>query len=150
MVRPTRSSSLDNLRMEELQQMEPQRSKRSKEYEYYKLMYAEVLYRWQLLYARTQILKFVSTPIETYRGVEFLTDCQHCKTPSRSCSCGSCRKLTLNCAVCHVSSSGSVNCCIICGHGGHSKHMDQWFEENETCAAGCGCHCLAQTAEVFD
>ncbi|KAJ8973495.1 hypothetical protein NQ317_018768 [Molorchus minor] len=54
MLRTTRSTSLDNLRVEELIQTVPQRSSATALYEYYKLAYAETLHRWGLLYNRAE------------------------------------------------------------------------------------------------
>ncbi|KAK9879451.1 hypothetical protein WA026_006522 [Henosepilachna vigintioctopunctata] len=118
-------------------------------YEYYKLAYAETLYRWGLLYNRAEVLKHLSWPQEIHKGVEFLCDCKNCIKPSRASSCNSCRKLTLNCIVCHISVRGSANCCIVCGHGGHTIHLLQWFERNDVCPSGCGCKCLIETGNMF-
>jgi hypothetical protein len=36
---------------------------------------------------------------------------------------------------------GAFNFCSNCGHGGHTLHILKWFEWNDVCATGCGCHC---------
>ncbi|KAL3280859.1 hypothetical protein HHI36_004087 [Cryptolaemus montrouzieri] len=118
-------------------------------YEYYKLAYAETLYRWGLLYNRAEVLKYLSTSQETHKGVEFLSECKHCMKSTRASNCSSCRRLTLNCTICHISVRGSANCCIVCGHGGHTTHLLQWFKDNEVCPSGCGCKCLIETANMF-
>lgn len=38
--------------------------------------------------------------------------------------------------------SGASNFCLMCGHGGHTLHMLEWFQSHELCPSGCGCHCL--------
>ncbi|KAJ8954387.1 hypothetical protein NQ318_011060 [Aromia moschata] len=146
MLRTTRSTSLDNLRVEELVQAIPQRSSATALYEYYKLAYAETLHRWGLLYNRTEVIKYMCSPPEPHKGVEFLTDCKDCLKPSKSCVCSSCKRLSLNCIVCHVSVRGSANCCVVCGHGGHSSCLKAWFTAKAICLTGCGCHCLVETA----
>lgn len=37
---------------------------------------------------------------------------------------------------------GSSSFCLLCGHGGHAKHMMDWFAKYSHCPAGCGCCCL--------
>ncbi|KAG8345256.1 hypothetical protein TRVL_03920 [Trypanosoma vivax] len=33
--------------------------------------------------------------------------------------------------------------CAVCGHGGHARHLLEWFSSHRTCAAdGCSCHCV--------
>ncbi|KAK9693895.1 WD domain, G-beta repeat [Popillia japonica] len=150
LLKSTRSSSLDNLRIEEYVPLPPPKNQGSNLYEYYKLAYAEILHRWGLLYNRAEVLKYMCTPSEQYRGIQFTTECQTCLKSSQSCSCNSCKKLTFNCIICHVSVRGSANCCVICGHGGHTLHMQQWFAKNKICPSGCGCYCLAETAGMFN
>ncbi|KAK4879789.1 hypothetical protein RN001_007935 [Aquatica leii] len=150
LLRAVRSNSLDNLRVEELPQLIPQKPPVSAFYEYYKLAYAEMLHRWGLLYNRAEILKYLCTPAEIHRGVEFLTDCQKCKEPSRTTSCPTCKRISLECIICHISVKGSANCCLVCGHGGHTKHIQQWFERYNVCATGCGCKCLIETVGMFN
>lgn len=150
LLKSTRSSSLDNLRIEEYVPIPPQRNPGSNLYEYYKLAYAEILHRWGLLYNRAEVLKYMCTASEQYRGIQFTTECQTCLKSSQSCNCSSCKKLSLNCIICHVSVRGSANCCVICGHGGHTLHMQQWFSRNKICPSGCGCYCLAETAGMFN
>ena len=42
--------------------------------------------------------------------------------------------------------TGSSNFCLACGHGGHIKHMLEWFSKDDLCPAGCGCRCLDLSA----
>jgi len=39
------------------------------QYDEFKRAYAEILYQWNLLEARSQILKYISTPPESHRGI---------------------------------------------------------------------------------
>ena len=55
--------------------------------------------------------------------------------------CGSCSSFPLTCAVCACSIRGIGTFCIVCGHGGHSKHLSAWFDQHSECPAGCGCPC---------
>ena len=29
-----------------------------------------------------------------------------------------------------------------CGHGGHTVHLAEWFEQESECPTGCGCACV--------
>ena len=52
------------------------------------------------------------------------------------------------CAVCKAKNTGMVMMCLRCGHGGHMKHIRQWFSDdvnncNRKCAIStCSCHCV--------
>nr|CAD7194661.1 unnamed protein product [Timema douglasi] len=72
-------------------------------YDTYKKVYAEILHSWDLLNARAQVLKYLSTTPPPHVGVEFCSECQHCSKPVRGASCNSCKKLILQCAICHLS-----------------------------------------------
>ncbi|KAG8231519.1 hypothetical protein J437_LFUL011557, partial [Ladona fulva] len=97
-----------------------------------------------------QVLKFVSTPVEPHRGVEFVSDCQHCSQTVRAAHCLYCKRLSLLCVICHVSVRGCSNFCLVCGHGGHMNHMNDWFAQEGLCPSGCGCRCLQQSAAILD
>ncbi|PSN51284.1 WD repeat-containing protein 59 [Blattella germanica] len=98
----------------------------------------------------TIVLKYMSTPAEPHKGVEFCTECQYCNKQVRSASCFNCKRLVLQCSICHVSVKGSSNFCLVCGHGGHTEHMMSWFESETVCPTGCGCSCLIETASVLE
>ncbi|XP_025832716.1 GATOR complex protein WDR59 isoform X2 [Agrilus planipennis] len=149
LLRTVRSNSLDNFPLEEKHAPVPQKYQCSKQFEYYKLAYAEMLHRWGLLYNRAEVLKFLCTPAEAHKGVEFLIDCQHCLKPVKNNACPNCKKLAFNCVICHISVRGSSNFCLVCGHGGHTQHMERWFSRNKICPSGCGCNCLIETAGIF-
>lgn len=148
LLKTTRSTSLDNLRVEEL--VAPSILTKSPYvalYEYYKMAYADTLHRWALLYNRAEVMKYMTNPPETYKGAEFIPDCQNCQTPMKISVCTNCKKLPLHCIICNMSVRGSVNCCTICGHGGHTEHLERWFGTKDVCPK-CGCHCLFETFTV--
>ncbi|XP_029054002.1 GATOR complex protein WDR59 isoform X1 [Osmia bicornis bicornis] len=119
-------------------------------YDGYKKAYAEVLHRWRLLDARAQVLKHVSaTPLDTHKGVEFQSECQICGKVSRGPQCISCKRLALECVICHISVRGPSNFCIFCGHGGHTQHLAKWFTSETLCPTGCGCYCLQESSTLL-
>uniref|UniRef100_A0A8C6KWS3 WD repeat domain 59 n=1 Tax=Nothobranchius furzeri TaxID=105023 RepID=A0A8C6KWS3_NOTFU len=111
----------------------------------FKKCYGEILYRWGLRDKRADVLKFTSSPPEAHKGIEFGVYCCHCRSQARGTQCAVCKRLTFQCAICHVAVRGSSNFCLSCGHGGHTSHMMDWFWRQEECPAGCGCHCLLQS-----
>uniref|UniRef100_A0A3Q2U674 WD repeat domain 59 n=1 Tax=Fundulus heteroclitus TaxID=8078 RepID=A0A3Q2U674_FUNHE len=114
------------------------------QYDDFKKCYGEILYRWGLGDKRADVLKFTSSPPEPHKGV-FGVYCCHCRSQARGTQCAVCKRLTFQCAVCHVAVRGSSNFCLSCGHGGHTGHMMDWFRRQDECPAGCGCHCLLQS-----
>uniref|UniRef100_A0A8C5WKW0 WD repeat domain 59 n=1 Tax=Leptobrachium leishanense TaxID=445787 RepID=A0A8C5WKW0_9ANUR len=111
----------------------------------FKKCYGEILYRWGLQEKRAEVLKFVSSPPEPHRGIEFGVYCSHCRSEVRGTQCAICKGFTFQCAICHVAVRGSSNFCLSCGHGGHTMHMLEWFSTQEVCPTGCGCHCLLES-----
>ncbi|KAJ3593385.1 hypothetical protein NHX12_005720 [Muraenolepis orangiensis] len=99
----------------------------------FKKCYGEILHRWGLKEKRADVLKFASCPLNPTRE------------SARGTQCVACKRLTFQCAVCHVAVRGSSNFCLSCGHGGHTSHMMEWFRWQDECPAGCGCHCLRQS-----
>ncbi|BES96654.1 missing oocyte, meiosis regulator, homolog (Drosophila) [Nesidiocoris tenuis] len=87
--------------------------------------------------------------------------------------CPNCRKPQPRCSICLInmgtpSQSDASNCnsnnggmkintfsswytwCQTCRHGGHSKHIIQWFEDHQECpVTGCTCRCLSLDATSF-
>ncbi|XP_030582001.1 GATOR complex protein WDR59 isoform X1 [Archocentrus centrarchus] len=111
----------------------------------FKKCYGEILYRWGLRDKRAEVLKFASCPPEPHKGIEFGVFCCHCRSQARGTQCAVCKRLTFQCAICHVAVRGSSNFCLSCGHGGHTSHMMDWFRRQDECPAGCGCRCLLQS-----
>ncbi|XP_033209971.1 GATOR complex protein WDR59 isoform X1 [Belonocnema kinseyi] len=115
-------------------------------YDGYKKAYAEVLHRWKLLDARAQVLKHVSTSqTDTYKSIEYQSECALCGKTCKGPQCSNCKRLTFQCAICHISVRGPSNFCIVCGHGGHTQHLAAWFDTETLCPTGCGCFCLQES-----
>ncbi|XP_035678671.1 GATOR complex protein WDR59-like isoform X2 [Branchiostoma floridae] len=110
-------------------------------YDEFKKAYGEILYRWGLKDKRADVLKYMSVPPEAHKGIEFGTKCVHCHKDVRGPQCASCRGYGFQCAICHIAVKGSSNFCLACGHGGHSRHMQEWFQNYDICPTGCGCNC---------
>ncbi|CAG5096559.1 Similar to WDR59: GATOR complex protein WDR59 (Homo sapiens) [Cotesia congregata] len=116
-------------------------------YDRYKKVYAEVLHRWRLLDGRAQILKHVSAShLDSQKDVKLQSECHLCKQTNREPQCTSCKRLTFQCIICHISVKGHSTFCLICGHGGHTQHLAAWFTNERVCPTGCGCACLQENA----
>ncbi|KAF3832078.1 hypothetical protein F7725_025743 [Dissostichus mawsoni] len=87
----------------------------------FKKCYGEILHRWGLREKRADVLKFASCPPEPHKGIEFGVYCCHCRSQARGTQCAVCKRLTFQCAICHVAVRGSSNFCLSCGHGGHTS-----------------------------
>lgn len=51
------------------------------------------------------------------------------------------------CSVCRAKNQGLVAMCLRCGHGGHLRHIQEWFKErqgkeNRCAIATCNCKCI--------
>ena len=125
------------------------------QYDSYKQIYADILYRWQLMEKRALILKCcLNVNSAPHQGIDFVTECTnpYCEKQYNTCrspNCNYCKKPTLLCAICRMPVRGSVNHCVVCGHGGHTVHMFNWFAQSEQCPTGCGCLCLQQNTNIF-
>lgn len=93
----------------------------------YKRLYAEMLFRWNLLVPRAKVLKYLSVNTEIHRDVEYVTECTSCARVTKAPLCKECRKPLLKCVLCRLPVKGLANACLNCGHGGHSIHMKIWF-----------------------
>lgn len=96
-------------------------------YDSYKRIYAEMLFRWNLLISRAKVLKYLSVNHESNQCVEFVTECSTCQRVTRAPVCQECRKPLMNCVLCRLPVKGLANVCLNCGHGGHTLHMKKWF-----------------------
>ena len=63
------------------------------------------------------------------------------RVKKNSAWCSSCKDYALTCSLCQMAIRGAGYFCTFCGHGGHTDHMREWFEQTVECAAGCGCRC---------
>jgi hypothetical protein len=123
-----------------------------------RLNYADMLYRWNLLDQRAEVLRFLNhQPFlvdEEVASAHIQVSCYACGTElsSNDKYCINCRKVRklIQCCFCHILVKGLVNFCIHCGHGGHSNHMEDWFVKNQQvyCMTGCGCKCALESLDL--
>lgn len=119
--------------------------------ENYIRLYAEILYRWNLLEQRAKVLKFTSVvTVSRQYGVKMLCACGCCGHISSSVTCCVCSRYSVTCVICRVPVRGMAVFCLSCGHGGHLRHVQQWFEVRSTCPAGCNCQCIDSFRRVFE
>lgn len=123
-------------------------------------IYAEFLYRLNLLNQRAMVLKNVGSnsayseifktrhssiepPEERLPNLSLQCCNKNCRTKCRSAQCPNCKRFTLYCSICRLPARGSSSICMKCFHGGHVNHFNTWFNEYDFCPAGCGCKCLS-------
>lgn len=61
-------------------------------------------------YLTLQVLKYMSTPAEVHRGVEFYSECQYCNSQVRGAGCLVCKRLVFQCSICSLSVRGEPMC----------------------------------------
>ena len=127
--------------------------------------YGDLLYRWGAMNLRSEILQFQLYPAEFDLSQESaftfsVTGCTTCPAPSSSQNqnqpsstssssstyCSSCKDFVIKCSICQLAVRGMTLICMTCGHGGHEHHIRKWFEQETSCATGCGCACLLATS----
>ncbi|KAJ1966415.1 SEA (Seh1-associated) complex subunit [Dispira parvispora] len=117
--------------------------------------YMELLRRFKLHAVATQIgnrSAFTFLKMPTTKHSEIATSCNFCNEPLPYSdhgywACLACQHLTSQCALCHLPAKGQVIWCRGCGHGGHAKHLIEWYRKHSTCPTGCGHECTAITVE---
>ena len=129
--------------------------------------YAELLFRWLALEKRSEVLSLVCAP-SRHSAVDdvadFATDVDSvelgafCSTCNARVTrrerrtggvCEQCHRIAVRCVVCRLPVRGQSTFCLGCGHGGHARHVIDWFFDGDTheptdatCPqAGCGCLC---------
>ena len=55
--------------------------------------------------------------------------------------CDKCRQSVNPCSICDLPVKSVYTWCRECSHGGHLKHIKDWFSKNSTCPTGCGHQC---------
>jgi hypothetical protein len=135
------SDSLDDFRINEISRSILGDSNRTF-YDALKRSYGDILYSFNLLSARAQILKFLSTPPPQSSTVEFVAECTQCKRITKGPFCVHCKKFLINCGFCTLPIRGSSNSCLGCGHSFHTYHVLEWFNKHDKCPVPlCGCYC---------
>lgn len=122
-------------------------------------VYAELLYKLNLLNQRAMVLKNIgsnSAYSEIFGDKQSLSDmsekrlpnlivkCNNltCRNKCYSVQCYGCKKYSFYCSICRLPVKGSCSICTKCLHGGHVNHFNTWFHTYDFCPTGCGCKCL--------
>jgi len=114
-------------------------------FNYYRTAYADILYKWQFMNARVEVLKFVDRIPVQLSTLGFDSVCQWCRRQIQKPLplCRFCNKFAFSCSICHIAVKGISVFCLTCGHGGHVDHLNSWFKAgNRECPTGCRCRCL--------
>ncbi|KAH7647051.1 hypothetical protein FG379_002742 [Cryptosporidium bovis] len=56
--------------------------------------------------------------------------------------CKECKTVRNVCCVCNEVVFGRWTSCPCCGHGGHPRHISEWYKHNSYCPSGCGHKCI--------
>lgn len=124
-------------------------------------VYAELLYRLNLLNQRAMLLKNVGSdsayselfatrqatiesPDEKLPKLTIQCSNPACRTKCQSVQCSKCKSFSLSCSICRLPVRGSCSVCLKCQHGGHVNHFSSWFSIYDFCPTGCGCKCLTR------
>ena len=117
-------------------------SDNNKLYDSYMKAYADLLYRWKMFKASTEVLKCLSSNEDSHQFSAVISvSCGHCQQTVKGPRCVYCHRVSVRCTVCRLPCPGLTAICPACGHGGHLHHLRDWFSHHQACAAGCGCHC---------
>jgi hypothetical protein len=117
-------------------------------YDNYKKTYAEVLYKYGAMNIRSEILNLLDHGEDPHEGITFEVLCHVCGKPCGSIYCSNCRDFSNKCSLCQLVVRGQSMFCMNCGHGGHERHMREWFEGENACPTGCGCWCKQATGSL--
>jgi len=113
-------------------------------YDTYILAYAELLYKWKKFSARTELIKCMANPSHLENFVNSISvPCQNqlCRQTVKGPRCVYCRSPSIRCSICRLPCTGLTSLCPRCGHGGHTNHLQNWFDQHSQCPVGCGCNC---------
>ncbi|KAG2364093.1 hypothetical protein BDR07DRAFT_1355525 [Suillus spraguei] len=117
------------------------------QYKCHVLAYAEMLFRWQLLNKRLELLKSAKLTTFHANNREANFDVQHaCRKCNRpldahieTCSCCGLRTLKPRCSLCRLPVKGLSR---TCGNCLHVTHLGCWRDAvSNVCGSGCGCRC---------
>lgn len=138
---------------------------REKVYDTYIIRYGEILYSWGLLNTRVELNKHLQQRQNEYDKLSFLLEeekkeeasnlgvafsCPKCNSivDQNSNYCSTCTDFAFRCSICDVPVRGLFTYCEICKHGGHLRHLVDWFATNSFCPTGCGCQCKFRNQEI--
>eukprot|EP00743_Colponemidia_sp_Colp-15_P008408 GILK01009135.1.p1 GENE.GILK01009135.1~~GILK01009135.1.p1 ORF type:complete len:835 (-),score=98.21 GILK01009135.1:161-2581(-) len=119
----------------------------SRKIESWAIAYIELLQRLELWVAAADTIrtcKLDSIKQMNQKGTTIWTSCPHCGKPMASTSgaaCDNCGSLASWCSICQQPVRGLFLWCQGCGHGGHMKHVMEWFSSNSQCPTGCSHAC---------
>jgi hypothetical protein len=120
------------------------------QYKCHVLAYAEMLFRWQLLNKRLELLKSAKITTSHVNNREAIFDVQHaCGKCNRTldphietCSCCTLRTLKPRCSLCRLPVKGLSR---TCGNCLHVIHLGCWRDAmSNVCGSGCGCRCRGE------
>lgn len=120
------------------------------QYKCHVLAYAEMLFRWQLLNKRLELLKSAKITTFHVNSREAIFDVQHaCGKCNRTLdphieTCSSCglRTLKPRCTLCRLPVKGLSR---TCGNCLHVTHLGCWRDTmSNVCGSGCGCRCRGE------
>jgi hypothetical protein len=109
-----------------------------------RLYYTDLLFRWGAIEKRAELASMSCATPARGGSAQFDADddglrygivCARCGRVNegkrgRSTLCDLCNKMPVACSLCRLPVLGVATFCIGCGHGGHAKHMAQWFARN--------------------
>ncbi|XP_028401189.1 GATOR complex protein WDR24-like isoform X2 [Dendronephthya gigantea] len=82
---------------------------------------------------------------QTSTTVHTLCSNEKCRKPLPPDKCGwtcaKCKSLSPACSICNTTVRGLLAWCQGCGHGGHLRHIKDWFQKYRSCPTGCGHNC---------
>lgn len=123
----------------------------------YIFRYSELLYSWGLFNTRAELNKHLKRKHQSndfrFQSAEegkvesfdlgVTISCPTCEkeVDSRTNYCQNCKDFAFRCSICDTAVRGLFTFCEICKHGGHLRHMVNWFSKNSFCPTGCGCQC---------
>eukprot|EP00003_Mantamonas_plastica_P002587 TRINITY_DN1197_c0_g1_i4.p1 TRINITY_DN1197_c0_g1~~TRINITY_DN1197_c0_g1_i4.p1 ORF type:complete len:724 (+),score=210.90 TRINITY_DN1197_c0_g1_i4:452-2623(+) len=107
--------------------------------------YLELLQRFQLHHVATEVInhsKDEKIRALNLAGSRIESMCAKCKKALNHTGryCKSCKSVK-KCSLCNAPVKGMFVWCDGCGHGGHLKHIKEWFSEQGVCPSGCGHQC---------
>jgi len=123
----------------------------------YIIRYAELLYSWGLFNTRAELNKHLPRNYEQndirFQSTEEIKEDPFDVGVTISCPIyenevdanmnygHNSRNFAFRCAICDTAVRGLFIYCEVCKHGGHLRHMVNWFSKSSFCPTGCGCQC---------